>query len=60
MTVQVILEKVKNEDIKVEPSNDVKTFASCIKEGVSSYDMLMYKHKNKYMRIQCHYEYAKE
>lgn len=58
--VQVILEKVKNEDIKIEPSNDVKTFASCIKEGVSSYDMLMYKYKNKYMRVQCHYEYAKE
>ena len=58
--VQVILEKVKNEDIEIEPSNDVKTFASCIKEGVSSFDMLMYKYKNKYMRVQCHYEYAKE
>lgn len=58
--VQVILEKVKNEDIEIEPSNDVKTFASCIKEGVSNYDMLMYKYKNKYMRVQCHYEYAKE
>lgn len=57
LIVMVILERAKNDGVEIEPSKDVKTFASCVKEGVSSHDMLMYKYKNKYMRVQCHYEY---
>lgn len=41
-----------------EFSNDLLGFASCVKEGVLSYDMLKYKHDNRLMRRSCHNEYS--
>ncbi len=53
--VQVLMKKLNQQE---EIPKDIKVFASCIKEGVLSYDMLKEKYKNKYMRVECHYRYA--
>jgi hypothetical protein len=42
---------------KEDCPNDMKVFASCVKEGVLSYDMLMKKYRGKQMRVECHYKY---
>ena len=54
--IQIILTKMQHLGID-EISNEVKTFASCIKEGVTSYDMLMAKYANKWMRVECHQKF---
>lgn len=55
--VQILL--VKLEDLGVEDiPNDVKTLASCVKEGVINYDMLMTKYHNKWMRVECHNQFS--
>lgn len=52
--VQVIIEKIGSlEDIP----RDMKVFASCIKEGVLTYEMLKEKYNNKYMRVECHHRF---
>lgn len=51
--VQILLVKLENHGVEDIP-NDVKTFASCVKEGVINYDMLMTKYHNKWMRVECH------
>lgn len=52
--VQVIVEKIGSlEDIP----RDMKVFASCIKEGVLTYEMLKEKYNNKYMRVECHHRF---
>lgn len=38
-------------------NEDLLAFASCVKEGVLSYDMLNYKHDNCLMRKTCHNKY---
>lgn len=55
--VQVFLAWIQQAEFQIDIPKDFKVFASCIKEGVSSYDMLMYKYKNRYMRVQCHHEF---
>lgn len=37
----------------------LKVFASCIKEGVLTYEMLKEKYNKKYMRVECHYKCRK-
>ena len=54
--IQVIIAKMQSLGM-TEISNDVKTFASCVKEGVISFDMLMAKYKNKWMRVECHQKF---
>lgn len=49
--VQVLIEKVNSPE---EISTDMKVFASCIKEGVLTYEMLKEKYNKKYMRVECH------
>jgi hypothetical protein len=56
--VQVILAKIEEHGDELELSKDFKSFASCIKEGVLDYDMLMAKYKNKWMRVECHQKYC--
>lgn len=55
--VQVLLAKIEEHGDELELSKDFKSFASCIKEGVLDYDMLMAKYKNKWMRVECHQKY---
>lgn len=52
--VMVLRHKVEDVDDTVELPKDVLAFASCIKEGVSSYQMLLKKYQNKWMRVECH------
>lgn len=54
--IQVVIAKMQSLGM-TEISNDVKTFASCVKEGVISFDMLMAKYKNKWMRVECHQKF---
>lgn len=54
--IQIVITKMQHLGID-EVSNEVKTFASCIKEGVTSYDMLMAKYANKWMRVECHQKF---
>ena len=54
--IQIVLMKMQHLGID-EISNEVKTFASCLKEGVTSYDMLMAKYTNKWMRVECHQKF---
>lgn len=55
--VQVVLAKMESLGAEFEISKDFKSFASCIKEGVLNYDMLMAKYNNKWMRVECHKKY---
>ena len=55
--MQVVLAKIEKSDANLEISKDFKSFASCIKEGVLNYDMLMAKYNNKWMRVECHKKY---
>ena len=55
--VQVVLAKIEESDADLEIPKDFKSFASCIKEGVLNYDMLMAKYNNKWMRVECHQKY---
>ena len=55
--VQVVLAKIEKSDANLEISKDIKSFASCIKEGVLNYDMLMAKYNKKWMRVECHRKY---
>lgn len=55
--VQVVLAKLEESDVDWEISKDFKSFASCIKEGVLNYEMLMAKYNNKWMRVECHRKY---
>lgn len=57
--VQVVLAKIEELGADFEISKDFKSFASCIKEGVLNYDMLMAKYNNKWMRVECHQKYGK-
>ncbi|MCL1627065.1 DEAD/DEAH box helicase [Bacteroides caecicola] len=54
--IQVLIEK--NGPLEDIPK-DMKVFASCIKEGVLTYEMLKEKYNNKYMRVECHHRYKK-
>lgn len=55
--VQIVLAKIDEAGAEVEISKDFKSFASCIKEGVLDYNMLIAKYKNKWMRVECHQKY---
>lgn len=55
--VQIVLAKIEEIAAEVEISKDFKSFASCIKEGVLDYNMLIAKYKNKWMRVECHQKY---
>lgn len=55
--VQVVLAKIEALGADFEISKNFKSFASCIKEGVLHYEMLMAKYTNKWMRVECHMKY---
>ena len=55
--VQVVLAKIEERGAELELSQDFKSFASCIKEGVLNHDMLMAKYNNRWMRVECHQKY---
>lgn len=57
--VMVLRHKVEEVDNTVELPKDVLAFASCIKEGMSSYKMLLEKYQNKWMRVECHNKISK-
>lgn len=40
-------------------SDEISKLATIVKEGVNSYDMLMYKQKNGYMRVHTHLKFHK-
>ena len=55
--VQVVLAKIEKLGADLDIPKDFMSFASCIKEGVLNYDMLMAKYNNKWMRVECHQKY---
>lgn len=55
--VQVLIEKMKLQEDIPEIPVDIKVFASCIKEGVLTYEMLKEKYSKKYMRVECHHKF---
>lgn len=55
--VQVLIEKLNLREENSDLPTDIKVFASCIKEGVLTYEMLKEKYNKKYMRVECHYKY---
>lgn len=58
--IQILLTLMGKEGIAPEDcSNDMKTFALCVKEGMPSYDMLMKKYKHRMMRVECHKYFGK-
>ncbi len=52
--VQVIMECLKIQNREDLINDEIKAFASCVREGVSSSSMLRYKVKSKYMRVEAH------
>lgn len=44
----------KNGVSREDCPNDMRVFASCVKEGVLSYEMLMKKYRGRLMRVECH------
>lgn len=57
--VQVLIEKLNLHEENSDLPTDIKVFASCIKEGVLTYEMLKEKYNKKYMRVECHYKCRK-
>ena len=56
--IQVLLLWLDKHGVSTEDCpNDMKVFASCVKEGVLCYDMLMEKYRGKQMRVECHHKY---
>lgn len=55
--VQVLIEKLHLQASMSDVPTDMKVFASCVKEGVLTYDMLKKKYNKGYMRVECHYKY---
>ena len=55
--VQVVFAKNEKLGADLDIPKDFMSFASCIKEGVFNYDMLMAKYNNKWMRVECHQKY---
>lgn len=56
--IQVLLLWLDKHGVSKEDCpNDMKVFASCVKEGVLCYDMLMEKYRGKQMRVECHHKY---
>lgn len=56
--VQVLIEKLNLQNEIADIPTDIKVFASCIKEGVLTYEMLKEKYNKKYMRVECHHKYC--
>ena len=52
--VQVIMEYLEIQNREDLINDEIKAFASCVREGVSSSSMLRYKVKSKYMRVEAH------
>lgn len=55
--IQVILELIQCAGL-TEHTKDLDVFASCIKEGVTSSEMLRYKFDKKLLRVECHIKYG--
>ena len=56
--IQVLLAWLEKRGVTREDCpNDLRVFASCVKEGVFSYDMLMVKYRGRQMRVECHNKY---
>lgn len=53
--IQVLLLWMEKNGVSREDCpNDMRVFASCVKEGVLSYEMLMKKYRGRLMRVECH------
>jgi replicative superfamily II helicase len=57
--VQIVLAVIEENKIEMDMPKDFTSFASCIKEGVLNYDMLMEKYNHNWMRVECHRKYNK-
>lgn len=56
--IQVVIMYLEDRDLSDSISDEIRAFASCVKEGVTSFSMLKYKYASKSMRVETHKNYV--